>query len=62
MYGGGQTELSVGRQHLHAFASLFYPNAPNDIAPSAYNDPEPMPGLPRNPLPPPTDPRGLEWQ
>lgn len=23
MYGGGQTELSVGREHIHALASLF---------------------------------------
>jgi L-alanine-DL-glutamate epimerase-like enolase superfamily enzyme len=62
MYGGGQTELSVGRQHLHALASLFYPDAPNDIAPCAYNDPDPMPGLPSSPLEPPQDPHGLEWQ
>ena len=61
MYGGGQTELSVGRQHLHALASLFYPDAPNDIAPCAYNDPDQVPGLPKSPLSPPSDPLGLEW-
>ena len=61
MYGGGQTELSVGRQHLHALASLFYPDAPNDIAPRRYNDPEPASGLPTSPLTPPRRPRGLEW-
>lgn len=61
MYGGGQTELSVGRQHLHALAALFYPDSPNDIAPSAYNDPDPVPDLPTSPLEPPPDPRGLEW-
>lgn len=61
MYGGGQTELSVGRQHLHALASLFYPDAPNDIAPRRYNDPDPRPGLPTSPLSPPTAPHGLEW-
>jgi hypothetical protein len=61
MYGGGQTELSVGRQHLHAFASLFYPDAPNDIAPCAYNDPDPAPDLPSSPLSPPRNPKGLEW-
>ncbi|HET7323863.1 MAG TPA: hypothetical protein VFJ06_05995 [Halococcus sp.] len=62
MYGGGQTELGVGRQHIHALASLFYPSAPNDIAPRAYNHPEPTPSLPESPLSPPSDPRGLEWR
>lgn len=62
MYGGGQTELSVGRQHIHALASLFYPDAPNDIAPRAYNDPVPTPKLQASPLPPPSNPQGVEWQ
>lgn len=61
MYGGGQTELGVGRQHIHALASLFYPSSPNDIAPRAYNHPEPTSGLPSSPLSLPSDPRGLEW-
>ena len=61
MYGGGQTELDVGRQHLHALASLFFPDAPNDIAPRRYNDPDPAAGLPTSPLAPPRHPRGLEW-
>lgn len=62
MYGGGQTELSVGRQHLHGLASFFYPDAPNDIAPRRYNDPEPVSGLPTSPLSPPTQAHGLEWE
>ncbi|WP_227379476.1 hypothetical protein [Haladaptatus halobius] len=62
MYGGGQTELGVGRQHIHALASLFYPSTPNDIAPRTYNHPEPTPGLPTSPLSPPSNPRGLEWR
>lgn len=61
MYGGGQTELGVGRQHIHALASLFYPSSLNDIAPRAYNHPEPAPGLPTSPLSPPADPHGFEW-
>lgn len=61
LYGGGQTELGVGRQHLQALASLFYPDAPNDIAPRRYNDPEPVAGLPRSPLSPPAHPSGFEW-
>jgi hypothetical protein len=61
MYGGGQFELGVGRDHLHALASLFYPDAPNDVAPRGYNDPDPAAGLPRSPLDPPTEPSGFEW-
>ncbi len=62
MFGGGQFELHAGRQHLHALASLFYPDAPNDVAPREYNVPEVREGLPSSPLPPPENPRGLEWQ
>jgi hypothetical protein len=61
MYGGGQFELSVGRSHLHALASLFYPDAPNDVAPRGYNDPEPGAELPGSPLVPQDDQRGLGW-
>jgi hypothetical protein len=59
MYGGGQFELSVGRSHLHALASLFYPDAPNDVAPPGYNDPEPGADLSRSPLVPTDEQRGL---
>jgi L-alanine-DL-glutamate epimerase-like enolase superfamily enzyme len=53
MYGGGQFELGVGRNHIQALASLFYPDGPNDVAPKEYNLVGPRPGLPRSPLPPP---------
>jgi hypothetical protein len=53
MYGGGQFELGVGRGHIQALASLFYPDGPNDVAPKEYNLLGPRPGLPRSPLPPP---------
>jgi hypothetical protein len=53
MYGGGQFELGVGRRHIQALASLFYPDGPNDVAPSDYNAGVPRPGLPQSPLPPP---------
>ncbi len=62
MFGGGQFELGVGRAHLHAIASLFYPDAPNDVAPKGYNDPNPSDGLPSSPLEPPVSPRGFEWE
>lgn len=54
MYGGGQFELGVGRRHIQLLASLFYPDGPNDVAPSEYNAGEPRPGLPRSPLPAPS--------
>jgi hypothetical protein len=62
MFGGGQFELDVGREHLHAIASLFYSNAPNDVAPKAYNDPDPSGELPSSPLAPPTTAQGFEWK
>jgi len=62
MYGGGQFELDVGREHLHALASLFYPDAPNDVAPGVYNEPALGAELPASPLAPPADPAGLRWQ
>lgn len=61
MYGGGQFELGVGREHIHAIASLFYPESVNDVAPSAYNDPELATELPKSPLTPPQQPTGLHW-
>jgi hypothetical protein len=62
MYGGGQFELSVGRGQIQALASLFYAAGPNDVAPGAYNEPVPRPGLPRSPLAPPAEPLGFSWQ
>lgn len=52
MYGGGQMELGHGRAQIQKFASLFYADGPNDVAPSAYNEGDPRPGLPQSPLPP----------
>ena len=45
----------------HALASVFYPNGPNDIAPTGYNDPEPCSDLPENPLTPPRRPERFGW-
>jgi len=58
-YGGGQFELGVGRSQIQALASLFFPDAPNDVAPAGYNDPEPRAGLPGSPLRPAERQRGL---
>ena len=53
LYGGGMFELGPGRGQIQYLASLFHPGAPNDVAPGAFNAPEPQPGLPQSPLPPP---------
>lgn len=43
-YLGGMFEIGVGRAQLHALASLFCPDAPNDVAPIALGDaPPPRP-------------------
>ena len=51
-YGGGQFELGVGRRQNQYLASLFHPGAPNDLAPTPYNENELRPGLPESPLEP----------
>ena len=56
MYGGGQYELGPGRPQIQRLASVFYPDGPNDVAPSAYNEGEPREGLPQSPLPPQGEP------
>jgi hypothetical protein len=50
LYGGGQFELGAGRAQIQLLASLFHPDAPNDVAPSGYNAAEPVAGLPVSPL------------
>ena len=56
MYGGGQYELGPGRLQIQRLASVFYPDGPNDVAPSAYNEGGPREGLPQSPLPPAAGP------
>jgi hypothetical protein len=62
LYGGGQFELGVGRDHIQLLASLFYPDGPNDVAPGGYNDPEVAGGLPTSPLAAPENSVGLSWE
>ncbi len=59
-YGGGQSELGVGRGQIQYLASIFHGGEANDIAPSGYdwND-FPVTGLPANPLPPDLEPAGF---
>jgi L-alanine-DL-glutamate epimerase-like enolase superfamily enzyme len=60
-YGGGQFELGVGRGHIQYLASLFHADAPNDVAPTGFNLPDPAPGLPSSPLTPAPDELGFRW-
>lgn len=62
MYGGGMGELGVGRGQIQLLASLFHADAPNDVAPSAYNEDEPRSELPASPLPPQPEPTGFRWR
>jgi hypothetical protein len=60
-YGGGQFELGPGRGQIQYLASLFHADAPNDVAPSGFNLPEPAPGLPASPLAPAPSATGFRW-
>ena len=60
-YGGGQFELGPGRGQIQYLASLLHPDAPNDVAPSGYNFPDPAPGLPPSPLSPVPSATGFRW-
>lgn len=52
IYGGGQFELGVGRGQIQLLASLFHPDAPNDVAPSGYHTFETAAHEPGSPLAP----------
>ena len=60
-YGGGQFELGVGRGQNQYLASLFHADAPNDVAPGAFNLPETPAGLPSSPLVPTPSSAGFRW-
>jgi len=61
MYGGGMGELGVGRGQIELLASLFHADAPNDVAPSAYNEDDPAGDLPASPLEPRPASTGFRW-
>jgi hypothetical protein len=61
MYGGGMGEVGVARGQIELLASLFHPDGPNDVAPSAYNLPDLPAGLPQSPLTPPAGTVGFRW-
>ncbi|MGH3102862.1 MAG: hypothetical protein ACRDN6_02040 [Gaiellaceae bacterium] len=60
-YGGGQFELGPGRGQIQYLASLFSPDAPNDVAPGGFNSSQPEPGLPTSPLAPAPAATGFRW-
>jgi hypothetical protein len=51
----------VGRGQNQYLAALFHPDAPNDVAPSAFNLQEPVAGLPSSPLAPAAA-TGFRWE
>jgi L-alanine-DL-glutamate epimerase-like enolase superfamily enzyme len=61
MYGGGMGELGVGRGQIELLAALFHAEAPNDVAPSAYNEDDPAAALPESPLTPRPAATGFRW-
>jgi L-alanine-DL-glutamate epimerase-like enolase superfamily enzyme len=61
LYGGGQFELGPGRGQIQYLASLFHPEASNDVAPGGYNLVASPEGLPGSPLPPTPETIGFRW-
>jgi hypothetical protein len=49
-YGGGQSELGVGRDQIQYLAALMHPTTPNDTAPKEFNLPDTPPGLASSPI------------
>jgi hypothetical protein len=60
-YGGGQTELDVGRDHIQYLAALFHPDTPNDVAPRGFNEPKLPDGMPETPIDVPAAPTGFRF-
>jgi L-alanine-DL-glutamate epimerase-like enolase superfamily enzyme len=60
-YGGGQTELGIGRGQIQYLASMFHPDTPNDVAPAVYNRVPLPPDLPASPLAPAPSSTGFRW-
>ena len=61
MYAGGQFELGIGRQHIHALESIFYPDSRKTQHPNI--QPEKIPeNPPESPLRPKKNLKGLNWQ
>jgi len=59
LYGGGQSELGVGRGQIQLLAALLHPDGPNDVAPSGWDWEDLPEGLPPSPLDPDPEPIGF---
>jgi L-alanine-DL-glutamate epimerase-like enolase superfamily enzyme len=60
LYGGGQSELSIGRGQIQLLAALFHPDGPNDVAPAGWDQPDwASTQLPASPLDPAPDHLGF---
>lgn len=60
LYGGGQSELHVGRGQIQYLASIFHPGGSNDVAPSGWDHADwARTGLPTSPLDPDPEPIGF---
>ena len=60
LYGGGQSELHVGRGQIQYLASIFHPDGGNDVAPPGWDQADwPRTGLPTSPLDPDPEPAGF---
>jgi hypothetical protein len=59
MYGGGQFELGVGRKQIQSLASIFHPDASNDVSPRGYHQMDSEEERPPSPLPLNGDRRGF---
>ena len=51
----------MGRRQIQYLASLFHPDTPNDVAPSAYNLAELDPSVPTSPLTATPAATGFDW-
>ena len=54
-------ELGVSRGQIELRAALSHADAPNDVAPSAYNQHDPPGDLPASPLAPRPTATGFRW-
>ena len=61
LYGGGMFEQGPGRGQVQYLASLFHPDAPNDVAPPEYNLQNTEADRPRAPLAPTPHRTGFRW-
>mgnify|MGYP003528749902 CR=1 FL=1 len=55
------SRIDINLAEPELLAALFHADAPNDVAPSAYNEDDPPGGLPASPLAPRPEATGFRW-